>query len=97
MSMLETLRGINTLSCELIINVSTTIHNCHLIKKYFVKIELNQIKQPILKSNMKLLRGIYIYIYIYMVFWVNIAKWEVNLRYRYCLKLFGILRREIEF
>ena len=31
------------------------------------------------------------------VFWVNIAKWEVNLRHRYCLKLFGILRREIEF
>ena len=31
------------------------------------------------------------------VFWVNIAKLEVNLRYRYCSKLFGILRREIEF
>ena len=31
------------------------------------------------------------------VFWVNIAKSEVNLRYRYCSKLFGILRREIEF
>ena len=31
------------------------------------------------------------------VFWVNIAKREVNLRYRYCLKLFRILRREIEF
>ena len=31
------------------------------------------------------------------VFWVNIAKSEVNLRYSYCSKLFGILRREIEF
>ena len=31
------------------------------------------------------------------VFWVNIAKSEVNLRYRYCSKLFEILRREIEF
>ena len=31
------------------------------------------------------------------VFWVNIAKSEVNLRYRYYSKLFGILRREIEF
>ena len=31
------------------------------------------------------------------VFCVNIAKLEVNLRYRYCSKLFGILRREIEF
>ena len=33
----------------------------------------------------------------YRVFWVNITKSEVNLRYRYCSKLFGILRREIEF
>ena len=33
----------------------------------------------------------------YRVFWVNIAKSEVNLRYRNCSKLFGILRREIEF
>ena len=31
------------------------------------------------------------------VFWVNITKSEVNLRYRYCSKLFGILRRQIEF
>ena len=31
------------------------------------------------------------------VFWVNIAKSEVNLRYRNCSNLFGILRREIEF
>ena len=31
------------------------------------------------------------------VFWVNIAKSEVNLRYRYYSKLFGILRRKIEF
>ena len=49
--MLETLGGVNTLGCELIINVSTTIHNCHLILKYFVKIESNQIKQTILKSK----------------------------------------------
>ena len=34
---------------------------------------------------------------IYRVFWVNIAKSKVNLRYKYCSKLFGILRREIEF
>ena len=31
------------------------------------------------------------------VFWVNIVKSEVNLRYRNCSNLFGILRREIEF
>ena len=31
------------------------------------------------------------------VFWVNIAKYELNLRYRNCWNLFGILRREIEF
>ena len=31
------------------------------------------------------------------VFWINITKSEVNLRYRYYSKLFGILRREIEF
>ena len=31
------------------------------------------------------------------VFWVNIAKSEVNLCYRNCSNLFGILRREIEF
>ena len=31
------------------------------------------------------------------VFWVNIAKFEVNLRYKNCSNLFGILRREIEF
>ena len=31
------------------------------------------------------------------VFWVNITKSEVNLRYRNCSNLFGILRREIEF
>ena len=34
---------------------------------------------------------------IFGVFWVNIAKSEVNLRYRNCPNLFGILRREIEF
>ena len=33
----------------------------------------------------------------YGVFWVNIAKSEVNLRYRNCSNLFEILRREIEF
>ena len=33
----------------------------------------------------------------FRVFWVNIAKSEVNLRYRYCSKLFGILRKKIEF
>ena len=33
----------------------------------------------------------------YRVFWVNIAKSEVNLRYRNCSNLFGILRKEIEF
>ena len=33
----------------------------------------------------------------YGVFWINIAKSEVNLRYRNCSNLFGILRREIEF
>ena len=27
----------------------------------------------------------------------NIVKFEINLRYRYCSKLFGILKREIEF
>ena len=31
------------------------------------------------------------------IFWVNIAKFEVNLHYRNCSNLFGILRREIEF
>ena len=31
------------------------------------------------------------------VFWVNIVKSEVNLRYRNCSNLFGILRREIKF
>ena len=31
------------------------------------------------------------------VFWVNIAKSEVNLRYRNYSNLFGILRRDIEF
>ena len=31
------------------------------------------------------------------VFSVNIAKFEVNLRYRNCSNLFGILRKEIEF
>ena len=31
------------------------------------------------------------------VFWVNIVKFEVNLCYRNCLNLFGILRREIKF
>ena len=31
------------------------------------------------------------------VFWVNIAKSKVNLHYRNCSNLFGILRREIEF
>ena len=51
MSILEILGGVNTFGCELIINVSTTIHNCHLIEKYFVKIESNQIKQTVLKSK----------------------------------------------
>ena len=40
---------------------------------------------------------IFFNIQINLSFWVNIVKLEVNLRYRYCLKLFGILRREIEF
>ena len=31
------------------------------------------------------------------VFWVNIAKSEINLHYKNCSNLFGILRREIEF
>ena len=31
------------------------------------------------------------------VFWVNIAKFKVNLRYRNCWKLIGKLRRETEF
>ena len=31
------------------------------------------------------------------VFWVNIAKSEINLHYRNCSNLFGILRREYEF
>ena len=31
------------------------------------------------------------------VFWINIAKSEVNLRYRNCSNLFGISRREIKF
>ena len=31
------------------------------------------------------------------VFWVNIAKSKVNLCYKNCSNLFGILRREIEF
>ena len=31
------------------------------------------------------------------VFWVNIAKFKVNLRYRNRSNLFGILKREIEF
>ena len=31
------------------------------------------------------------------VFWVNIAKFELNLRYRYCLKLIGKLRKKKEF
>ena len=31
------------------------------------------------------------------IFWVNIAKFEVNLHYRNCSNLFGILRRKIEF
>ena len=31
------------------------------------------------------------------VFWVNIAKFELNLRYRYCLNLIGKLRKEKEF
>ena len=35
--------------------------------------------------------------YVKWVFWVNIAKLEVNWHYRYYSKLFGILRREIEF
>ena len=34
---------------------------------------------------------------VYGVFWVNIAKSEVNLHYRNCSNLFGILRRENEF
>ena len=65
MFILETLGSVNTLGCELNINVSTPIHNCHLIEKYFVKIESNQIKQTILKSkNVTIKRHIYIYIYI---------------------------------
>ena len=31
------------------------------------------------------------------VFWVNIAKSELNLRYRYCFNLIGELRKEKEF
>ena len=31
------------------------------------------------------------------IFWVNIAKSELNLRYRYCLNLIGKLRKEKEF
>ena len=31
------------------------------------------------------------------VFWVKIAKFKVNLRYSYCSKLIGKLRRETEF
>ena len=31
------------------------------------------------------------------VFWINIAKSKLNLRYRNCWNLFGILRRETEF
>ena len=34
---------------------------------------------------------------VFRVFWINIAKSEVNLRYRNCSNLFEILRREIEF
>ena len=69
MSILEILGGVNTLGCELIINVSTPIHNCHLIEKYFVEIESNQINQTILKSkNGTIKRHIYIYIYIYIFF-----------------------------
>ena len=33
----------------------------------------------------------------FRVFWVDIVKSEVNLRYKNCLNLFGILKREIEF
>ena len=33
----------------------------------------------------------------FRVFWVNIAKFELNLRYRYCLNLIGELRKEKEF
>ena len=66
MSMLEILGGVNTLGCELIINVSTTIHNCHLMEKYFVKLESNQIKQTILKSKHEIINR-YIYIYIYIL------------------------------
>ena len=33
----------------------------------------------------------------FKVFWVNIVKSEINLRYKNCLNLFGILKREIEF
>ena len=39
----------------------------------------------------------YSYILFFGVFWINIAKLKVNLHYRYYLKLFGILRREIKF
>ena len=66
MSMLEILGGVNTLDCELIIIVSTTIHNCYLIEKYFVKLESNQIKQTILKSKHEIINR-YIYIYIYIL------------------------------
>ena len=31
------------------------------------------------------------------VFWLNIAKFEVNLRYRYCSNLFRDVRKESEF
>ena len=75
MSMLETLGGVNTLGCELIINVSTTIQNCHLIEKYFVKIESNQIKQTILKSKHEIIK-IYIYIYIFFFFKKEMTKCE---------------------
>ena len=44
------------------------------------------------KKNQRVLAAV-----VFRVFWVNIAKFEVNLRYRNCSNLFEILRREIEF
>ena len=37
------------------------------------------------------------YIYIYIIFCANIAKFKFNLLYRYCLKLIGERRKEKEF
>ena len=65
--MSETLGDVNTLGCELINNLSTTIHNCHLIEKFFVKIESNQIKPTILKSKHETIKSFYYYYYYYFL------------------------------